>query len=187
MCQAATVNPPVYTLAHYFCILVNVTIQKLVCQSCKPPLSLSKTSCCTLLTDNYTHMYLPSRSEKKLVSKEGAVIELYITAIKLEVPKGAFEGDTVVQLATLDKDRVPKIPTDFGEVVLSDIIKVGPDDASFKVPAILSIPHSISEVPKHSSICINHFDSDARKWVRLPCSSGKYMFKSCTFRRMLCM
>ena len=99
-------------------------------------------------------------------------MELYITGITLQVPEGALEDDTVVQIAILDSSTAPKIPTDLGEVVLSDIIKVGPDDITFRVPVILSIPHSVTEIPKHSSICVNHFDSDTEKWVRLPCSSG---------------
>ena len=104
-------------------------------------------------------------------------MELYITGITLEVPEYALEDDAVVQLATLDPSAIPKVPTDVGEVVLSDIIKVGPEEARFNVPAILSIPHSLTEIPKHCSICIQHFDFDTNKWERLPLSSGKCMLR----------
>jgi len=111
------------------------------------------------------------RSEKKIISNHGAIMELYITGITLEVPESALEDDTVVLLGTLDPSAIPKVPTDVGEEVLSDIIIVGPAEARFNVPAILSIPHSLTEIPKHSSICIQQFGFGTNKWERLPLSS----------------
>ena len=121
---------------------------------------------------------LCSRFEKKTVSESGATIELYITGITLHIPKGAFEADTIVELGTLDQSTTPMIETDLGEVVLSDIISVGPASVKYTVPAILSIPHSVSEVPKYSSICIIHFDEDVKTWVPLPHPSGTQFFTS---------
>ena len=90
-------------------------------------------------------------------------MELYITGITLEVPKGALAADTLVKLSILDPSAAPEFHTDVGEAVLGSIVKVGPAKLKFNVPAILSIPYSIVDIPKHTSICISYLDGDAKK------------------------
>ena len=101
------------------------------------------------------------------------MMELYVTGIKLRVPTGAFEDDTVVELSIMEPSFTPNIPIDFlVKQFLSDAIKIGTAESDFNVPAILSIPHSITDIPMHSSICINYFNEGINTWQRLPRSSG---------------
>ena len=118
-------------------------------------------------------MILCTRSELKLVPKSGAIMELYVTGIRLEVPHGAFNADTIVELSILEPSTTPEFHVDIGETVIGDIIRVGPADIKFNTPARLSIPNSIVDVPEHSSICISHFDEKSKQWVQISKDASK--------------
>jgi len=109
----------------------------------------------------------PIRSELKLIPEDGATMELYITGITLEVLKGAFTTDTMVELSILDPSSTPEYESDIGEAVLGSIIRIGPASVKFNVPARLSIPYSIVDIPKCSSICMSYFEEDANTWIRI--------------------
>ena len=102
-------------------------------------------------------------------------MELYITGITLEVPKGALATEAIVKLSMLDPSSAPKIHTEIGETVLGNIVKIGPAKLKFNKSVILSIPYSIVDIPEHSSICISYFDEGTKKWLRLPVISGAYL------------
>ena len=108
-----------------------------------------------------------SRSEVKFISKDGATMELYITGITLEVPNNAFTDETLVELGILEPSDSPKFEVEFGEAILSRPIRIGPASLKFNRPAILSIPYSIVDIPKYSTICIYRLDEDRKQWVQL--------------------
>ena len=112
------------------------------------------------------------RSEVRYISELGAIMELYITGITLEVPRGTLETDLMVKLSILDTSAAPNIQTDIGEAVLGNIIKVGPTNLKFNVPAVLSIPYSVIDIPKHTAICISYIDEDAKKLQRISVIPG---------------
>ena len=118
-------------------------------------------------------MILRIRSEVKLVPKSGAIMELYVTGIKLEIPHGAFNADTIVELSIVESSTTPDFQVDIGETVIGHIIRVGPADIKFNTPARLSIPHSIVDVPEQSSICISHFDEKSKQWVQISTVASK--------------
>jgi len=119
------------------------------------------------------------KSEIRYISEKGATMELYITGITLEVPKGALATEAIVKLSMLDPSSAPEIHTDIGETVLGNIVKVGPAKLKFKKSVILSIPYSIVDIPEHSSICISYFDEGTKKWLRRPAISGHAEVKKC--------
>ena len=99
-------------------------------------------------------------------------MELYVTGIKLKVPSGTFATDTMLKLSTLDPSTTPEFQTAIGEAAIGNVIKIGPAKLKFNVPIILSIPYSIVDIPKHSSICIKYFDEDNKKWLQCPVIPG---------------
>ena len=99
-------------------------------------------------------------------------MELYITGITLEIPMGAVKADTMIELSIFDPSTTPKIEIEIGEAVLGHVVRIGPASVKFNAPAILSIPYSIADIPKYSSICIKYFDEDTAKWDRLPDTTG---------------
>ena len=111
----------------------------------------------------------------KFISENGAAMELYVTGMKLKVPSGTFTTDTMVKLSTLDASAAPELQTGIGETTIGNVVKVGPAKLKFSVPAILSIPYSIVDIPKHSSICIKYFDEDKRQWLQCPVIPGDYL------------
>ena len=118
-------------------------------------------------------MILRTRSELKLVPKSGAIMELYVTGIRLEVPHGAFSYDTIVELSIVEPSTIPEFEVDIGETAIGHIIRVGPADIKFNTPARLSIPHSIVDVPEHSSICISYFDEKSKQWMQISKDTSK--------------
>ena len=65
------------------------------------------------------------------------------------------------------------ITLEFGERILSDALVIEPTGLPFKMPAILSIFHSISQWPELSSIIIKGYDIEKKDWVILPYAKGE--------------
>ena len=98
-------------------------------------------------------------------------MELYVTGITLQVPKGAFKADTMVELSMVEPSIAPALHFDLGETLLGKVIRIGPD-IEFNSPGILSMPHSIVDIPECSSICIRHFDECCKQWVQIKNIAG---------------
>ena len=102
---------------------------------------------------------------------QGGTFELYITGIKLTLPQNAVTDDSEIHLSLLDPSSGPPINLGLGESVLSDIVRVGPKGAVFKKAVELTIPHSLSDIPEHSSVVIKYFDVILKEWVEQTSSS----------------
>ena len=112
------------------------------------------------------------RFESRVFGTEGGTIQIYITGIKLTLPQNAVTEDSEINLSLLDSSSVPPIILELGESVLSDIVRLGPKDAIFKKEAELTIPHSLSDIPEHSSVVIKYFDAKLDRWVDQTSCSG---------------
>ena len=105
-------------------------------------------------------------------------MEFHITGIKLKVPNSAFATITMVKLSIMDPSTAPEFKAEIGEKILGNVVKVGPAKLKFNVPAILSIPYSIVDIPKYSSICIKYFDEETKRWLQCPVIPGAYSLNS---------
>ena len=100
---------------------------------------------------------------------------MYITGIKLTLPQNSVTDDSEIHLSLLDPSSVPPINLGLGESVLSDVIRLGPKERVFKKAAELIIPHSLSDIPEHSSVVIKYFDVWLQEWVDQSFSSPSGM------------
>ena len=85
----------------------------------------------------------------------------------LKVPENSI--DDVVQLVINATDGAYESQglCAYGEIILSDIVRIEPTGIRFKKPILLTLKHSVIELPKHSSIIIKTHDLKSNKWIKL--------------------
>ena len=99
--------------------------------------------------------------------------------VKLEVqPNSIDDKEVELGIKTIGPSKAPPIPCDFDEVILSDIVKVEPTWMQFKKKAVLIIKHSVSKLPKLSSVAIKCYDDENKEWVKLPRFEGGISYKT---------
>ena len=98
--------------------------------------------------------------------------------IKLEVQPNSVDAKVELGIKTIVSSKAPPIPCDFGEMIISDIVKVEPTWIKFKKEAVLIIMHSVNKLPKLSSVALKCYDDENKKWVKLPLYKGRILYKT---------
>ena len=103
----------------------------------------------------------------------GKVLHCTVMNITLQVPANSVELETQLEICRTDTRNVPLIPCDFGEVTLSDVVKITPLGVKFNTPATLSIAHNVVDLPEHSYIVVKFYDCENNEWLELPLEKGR--------------
>ena len=94
--------------------------------------------------------------------------------LSLEVPENSIDEDMILEIGTKDAANAPPIPCEFGERVLSDVVKIKPYGVQFKIPATLKIKHSVLNLPINlpelSKIVVKWYDRKNGIWKPLATS-----------------
>ena len=111
----------------------------------------------------------------------GGKCEFKYLGVTLDVPQDAID-DIQLEISCVAPSDKPlsqaPIRLDFGDCIVSDIIKIGPCGFSFKQPAFLSIPYSVCEVPFGRHISMKCFNEEKDTWedIAVELGSGKCAF-----------
>lgn len=113
------------------------------------------------------------------VGTNGGRCEFNYLGVTLDIPQDSVGNiELEISCIPLSHTSIRQMPIDlaFGESIISDIIKIGPDRQSFKRPAKLSIPYSVCEVPFGRHIAMKFFDEESRIWetISVELSKGNY-------------
>ena len=87
--------------------------------------------------------------------------------LTLQVPADSIDQEVQLKIGKADESKVPPIDCEFGEMILSEVIQIEPMELNFKIPAVLSIKHSVIEMPECSSIVIKSYDHETQEWTIL--------------------
>ena len=93
-------------------------------------------------------------------------------SVSLEIESNSVEKDVHLCISTITAPNVPSIPCDFGETIISDIFHIEPTQTALRIPAVLSINHSIAEIPELSELNIKYYDYQLKEWLTLHSDSG---------------
>ena len=110
------------------------------------------------------------------MDSDGGKCEFQHLGVTLDVPQDSINNVElqISCVAPLDESLAERpLWLAFGDCRVSDIIKIGPDGQSFKRPASLSIPYSVSEVPFGRDIAIKCFNEETGFWDRIPAKQCK--------------
>ena len=99
--------------------------------------------------------------------KENRDVHYSTSVFTLQVAADSIDQDVQMKIRTADESTAPPINCEFGEVILSEVIQIEPMELDFKVPAVLSINHSVVEMPECSSIVIKCYDHGKKEWIIL--------------------
>lgn len=111
-----------------------------------------------------------------MINRNGGVFHCEALNLSLKVPANSVDQEIQLVISTIDESNAPPIQCDFGEMILYDVIQIKPTGIKFNTPAILTINHSIIQLPELSSIVIKCYDYGNKEWVRLPFDTGWFSF-----------
>ena len=94
--------------------------------------------------------------------------------LSLEIPEYAGDGTEDYEISALSAsdNNVPSIYCDFGETILSDVIQIKPLWQRLLKPIVLTLNHSVIELPELTSIVIKSYDNEHGEWITLCQNSG---------------
>ena len=104
------------------------------------------------------------------IGKFGHALTCTNLNLSLEVPKNSIDEDMILEIGTKGAANAPFIPCEFGERILSDVVKIKPYGVQFKIPATLLIEHSAINLPELSSIVVKWYDKKNKIWKPLATS-----------------
>ena len=130
---------------------------------------------------SYSTSSLRRMPVKMIADRNRRVLYCDSLHLSLEVQRNSINMEVQLEIITIDISKAPPIPCDFGEVILSDVIQVNPMGILFKRPAILSIYHSIVELPELSSIGVKCYDFEIKEWIALPLHDGMIRIRTKSF------
>ena len=107
-----------------------------------------------------------------MIDSEGGFFRCDALNLSLTVPANSVGRKVELKISSTNTSNVPPVSCDFGEMVLSNAILLEPIGLEFGKPAVLSIDHSIIELPKLSSIVIKCYDHENKEWMTLPTGTG---------------
>ena len=122
---------------------------------------------------NICRIIILLRADRKEIQWGYHATSIKTENISLQIPSSSVDVGVQLKVSTIKLSKAPHIPCNFGEVILSDVVKVEPIGMEFRIPAVLSINHSAIEVPEHSSIVLKCFDRIKNEWVKLPKFEGR--------------
>lgn len=97
------------------------------------------------------------------IDKEGGVVTIPGTDVKLDIPRGAFEEEISVQMRIVPRhlqDESELSFTSFSSVV----VELLPDDTKLLLPAVLSLPHCLV-LNENSEKTVTVYDSHHAKGI----------------------
>ena len=107
---------------------------------------------------------------------DGGKCEFQHLGVTLDVPQDSIDN-VELQISCVspsDKSLTRRpLRLAFGDFIVSDIIKIGPDGQTFRSPASLSIPHSVYEVPFGRRMVMKCFDEEEGSWESIPVELSK--------------
>ena len=123
--------------------------------------------------------YFLSRMVVMFIDADGGKCEFQHLGVTLDVPRDSIDNVElqISCVAPSDKSLTRRpLRLAFGDFIVSDIIKIGPDGQSFRRPVFLSIPYSVYEVPLGRRIEMKCFDEEESSWESIPVqlSNGTY-------------
>ena len=107
-----------------------------------------------------------------VIDSKGGFFRCDALKLSLEVPENSIDHKVQLKISSTNTSNVPPISCDFGEMILSDAILLEPMGIEFRKPAVLSIDHSVVELPKLTSIVIKCYDHENKEWITLPTGTG---------------
>ena len=111
-----------------------------------------------------------NRKVQFIIDRSGGSIES--CNLSLSVPENSVDREVHLNIRTTEVRKVPPIAFEFGERALSGILELEPIGIQFKLPATLTVRHSVVELPELSSIVLKFYNHEVEKWITLPRDAG---------------
>ena len=118
------------------------------------------------------------RMVRVFMDADGGTCEFKYLGVTLDVPQDSIDN-IELQISCISPSdasiRQNPLRLAFGDYMISDIIKIGPDGLSLRRPASLSIPYSIFEVPPGRHIVMKCFNEEENSWdsIQVELKKGK--------------
>ena len=107
-----------------------------------------------------------------VIDSKGGIYRCDALNLTLTVPENSIDHEVQFEISSTSTSNVPPISCDFGETILSDAILLEPIGKEFRKPAVLSVGHSVVELPELTSIVIKCYDHENKEWITLPTGTG---------------
>ena len=119
-------------------------------------------------------LFLFSNRKVRVDIEENGDVHYSTSILSLHVPAGSVDQRVELKIRAADVSKIPQIPIEFGEMILSHVVQIEPMKLNFKIPAVLSLKHSIIDLPELSSTVIKCYDHNAMEWKNLETGNLKF-------------
>ena len=107
-----------------------------------------------------------------VINSKGGFYRCDALNLSLTVAANSVDHEVQLKISSTNTSDVPPISCDFGEIILSDAILLEPIGLNFRKPVVLSVDHSVVELPELTSIVIKCYDHERKEWMKLPTGTG---------------